>query len=346
MGHTVNAGTKNKKSIRAQKMVVYDALLHRLYQVNKFQAVKMGLENMKQMDRLLGHPSLAYDVVHVAGTNGKGSVSWKLAKTLETTLGCRTGLFVSPHIACFRERIQVNGSFITEAQVEALLPVVFQLAQDHGIPATFFEFTTLLAMLHFQRMKTDVVVFETGLGGRLDATNIVSPCLTVITSIGYDHVGILGSSLAEITREKAGIIKPEVPVVIGPSVDYALVASQAQRLRAPVRQLPRAWTSLEDDFEQENTALAALALKELGQAIATKRVRLVGSPLAALSSTSPASWTGSLQSRPPCRFEVIPPSASAQRKAWCILDVAHNPAAISSLLKKLNHCSNGLQTPH
>ncbi|RHY34298.1 hypothetical protein DYB32_008417 [Aphanomyces invadans] len=193
-------------------MTTYDRLVQRLLRVNQFpHTVKMGLRNSIALHEALGSPAKHFDTIHIAGTNGKGSVSWKLAKALESS-GFKTGLFVSPHVSCFRERIQVNGNLISEAQLEDLLPTIFDKSTQLAIPATFFELTTALALQHFAREEVDCVVLETGLGGRLDATNIVTPVVSVITSIG-----ILGSTLPEIAREKAGIIKPSVPVVCGPN---------------------------------------------------------------------------------------------------------------------------------
>ena len=175
----------------------------------------MGLQNIERLHDALGRPLDAVPtVVHVAGTNGKGSVCIKVARALEAT-GLRTGLFVSPHISCFRERMQVNRLPISEAEVEKLVPLIFDCANAKDIPATFFEMTTALAFLHFQQAGAHAAVLETGLGGRLDSTNICKPAVSVITSISLDHTKILGEK-GRTLLEKAGIMKPGVPVVIGP----------------------------------------------------------------------------------------------------------------------------------
>lgn len=178
---------------------------------------KYGLDTMKR----LSPKKLNFQVIHVAGTNGKGSVCWKIAKVLEKHK-YKVGLFVSPHIHTFHERIQINGQYITDAQMDTLLPGLYQRAKN--VPVTFFELTTLLALDHFEKEKVDVVVLETGLGGRLDATNIVSnPLLCIITSIGLDHTHILGNSISKIATEKAGIFKPNAHVLVGQNTPAALL---------------------------------------------------------------------------------------------------------------------------
>ena len=154
-------------------MSEYERLVRKLYQTNLFNPVKLGLENMDRLHEILGRPMDRPDVavVHVAGSNGKGSVALKTAHTLQRHGGIKVGLFVSPHISSFRERIQIDGVPISEMQVEAHLRKVFDICDSGGIPATFFEVTTALAFRIFDAEGADVVVLETGLGGRLDATN-------------------------------------------------------------------------------------------------------------------------------------------------------------------------------
>lgn len=210
----------------------YNEMIERLFcRFPSFQKVgagayKPGIANMEFADQLMGHPHHNYKIIHVAGTNGKGSVSNMLASVLAAG-GLKVGLYTSPHILDFRERIRV----ISASQVsgnsdrnESLIPkedvwdFIMQWHEtfDH-LDMSFFEITTLLALDWFARQKTDIVVLETGLGGRLDSTNIVNPVLSVITNIGLDHCDMLGGTLPEIAFEKAGIIKPKVPVVVGES---------------------------------------------------------------------------------------------------------------------------------
>ena len=193
-------------------------------------AYKPGIANMEFADQLMGHPHRNYGIIHVAGTNGKGSVSNMLASVLAAT-GLRVGLYTSPHILDFRERIRIvschpepschpersEGSFrlIPKEDVWKFIRQ-WQDTFDH-LDMSFFEITTMMALDWFASQHVDMVVLETGLGGRLDSTNIVTPVLSVITNIGLDHCDLLGSTLPEIAFEKAGIIKPEVPVVVGES---------------------------------------------------------------------------------------------------------------------------------
>ena len=182
----------------------YSNLLKSLYKINVYNPVKMGLENTQQLYNYIGRPLDQMYIVHVAGTNGKGSVSLKTAECLKRS-GLKTGLFVSPHISSFRERVQINGNPLNEEDVITLLPEVFELCKKKNIPATFFEITTIMSFLQFQRHQCDAVVLEVGLGGRLDATNVVTkPTLSIITSIQLDHMKILGDTIEKIAMEKAG----------------------------------------------------------------------------------------------------------------------------------------------
>jgi len=178
--------------------------------------VKLGLRNIRRLSADLGDPHTDYPIVHVAGTNGKGSTCSFIASIL-TANGYRVGLFTSPHLSDFRERIRINGRKISpEAVTEFIEYHRPQLEKHH---ATFFETTTAMAMWHFARKNVDIAVLETGLGGRLDATNIVTPRVTVITNIALEHTHILGATIARIAGEKAGIIKPNVPLVTGVADD-------------------------------------------------------------------------------------------------------------------------------
>ena len=181
-------------------------------------AYKPGIANMEFADQLMGHPHRKYKVVHVAGTNGKGSVSNMLASCLAAS-GLKVGLYTSPHILDFRERIRIvtdeSYRLIPKEDVWSFIGQ-WQDTFDH-LDMSFFEITTILALNWFADREVDIVVLETGLGGRLDSTNIVSPVLSVITNIGLDHCDMLGGTLPEIAFEKAGIIKPKVPVVVGES---------------------------------------------------------------------------------------------------------------------------------
>ncbi len=173
---------------------------------------KPGLGTAIALDDWLGNPHRAYKCIHVAGTNGKGSVSNLLAATLQES-GYRVGLFTSPHLADFRERIRVNGEMIDKRSVSRFVERYFKSGLT--CEPSFFELTTAMAFEYFKQQKVDYAVIEVGLGGRLDSSNIITPILSVITNISIDHTQFLGNTLAQIASEKAGIIKPGVPVVVG-----------------------------------------------------------------------------------------------------------------------------------
>ncbi len=176
------------------------------------KAYKEGLENTLALDEHFGHPHSKYKTVHVAGTNGKGSCSHTLAAMLQAE-GLKTGLFTSPHLVDFRERIKVNGLCVSEEWVVDFVEKEKNFFEP--LKPSFFELTTAMAFKFFAKQEVDVAVIEVGLGGRLDCTNIISPMLSVITNISFDHTQFLGHTLQQIAAEKAGIIKKEVPVVVG-----------------------------------------------------------------------------------------------------------------------------------
>lgn len=177
-------------------------------------AYKNNLDNTLRLDQLYGHPHKNYKTIHVAGTNGKGSVSHMLAAILQSA-GYKTGLYTSPHLKDFRERIRIDGKMIPESAVVDWVNKYRINNEMWKIDPSFFELTVALAFDYFARDKVDVAIMEVGLGGRLDSTNIITPELSVITNIGLDHVNLLGDTKEKIASEKAGIIKPKIPVVIG-----------------------------------------------------------------------------------------------------------------------------------
>lgn len=179
-------------------------------------AYKKDLHNTIELCNTLGNPQTKFKSVHIAGTNGKGSTSHMLAAILQQA-GYKTGLYTSPHLKDFRERIKVNGEMVSEGFVVAFTERMKTVTEE--IKPSFFELTVAMAFEYFAEQKVDVAIIETGLGGRLDSTNIIAPVLSIITNIGYDHMNILGNTLEEIAFEKAGIIKPGIPVVIGSYTD-------------------------------------------------------------------------------------------------------------------------------
>lgn len=183
-----------------------------LYQNIGTDAYKPGLGNTLALDEYFGHPHQKFRTVHVAGTNGKGSVSHITAAILQKA-GYKVGLYTSPHLKDFRERIRINGQMIPESEVVDFVEGHQQKIKE--IAPSFFEMATLMAFNWFAQNTVDVAVIEVGLGGRLDSTNIITPLVSVITNISFDHTAMLGNTLAAIAGEKAGIIKPGVPVVVG-----------------------------------------------------------------------------------------------------------------------------------
>jgi dihydrofolate synthase/folylpolyglutamate synthase len=196
-------------------------------------AFKKDLTNILILCERLGNPHTKFKTIHVGGTNGKGSVSHMLAAVLQMA-GYKTGLYTSPHLYDFRERIRINGEMVEENFVidfvEKIKPVI------EAIEPSFFEITVAMAFEYFAQQKADVAVIEVGLGGRLDSTNIISPQLSVITNIGWDHMNMLGNTLQEIAAEKAGIIKENIPVVIGERKEEtaAVFEKTAQTKNAPI----------------------------------------------------------------------------------------------------------------
>ncbi len=218
---------------------LYSFIDYSLTRAFRYTPDKFNLERMLRLLELLGNPHQQYHVIHVAGTKGKGSTAAMIASAL-LAAGYKTGFYTSPHLQEYTERIQVDGQEISKADMVSLLeemkPLVAQV--EH---LTTFEITTALGFLYFARQGVDVAVVEVGLGGRLDATNVVAPLVSVITSLSYDHMAVLGNTLAEIAGEKAGIIKPGRPVVLAPQKDEArlVVERVAHERGAPLTLLGR-----------------------------------------------------------------------------------------------------------
>lgn len=202
----------------------------------------MTLDRPRALLKALGSPQDRYPIIHITGTKGKGSVGAMCAAALQAS-GLRAALYSSPHLQDFRERFRVDNALITPdefvAMINRMRPIMDTMPDD----ITWFEVTTALAFLYFAEREVDVAVIEVGLGGRLDATNVVTPIVSVITSLSYDHTHLLGDSLASIAREKAGIIKPGVPVVSAPQPEEALqvLAEVAAARRAPLTLIGRDW---------------------------------------------------------------------------------------------------------
>jgi len=305
--------------------------------------IKPGLKRITRLLELLGDPQLKYPVVHVAGTNGKGSTSAMLASVLKEA-GFTTGLYTSPHLVKFNERIQVSGKKITGPELSEAVRIVRKAAAKMpGAPITFFEFTTAMAFVHFSLSKADIAVIETGMGGRFDATNAVEPDVSVITNVNIDHTQYLGNKLAEIAREKAGIIKPGRPVITGERKREALsvIRKKAKECSSSLYVLGKEFKvhgkpaslsysglelglkglrlSLSGAHQAMNAGLALAAIEALRQ-------RGFHIPVGAIrSGLRKAAWPG--------RFETI------SKRPLVILDGAHNPAGARTLAAALKELS-------
>jgi dihydrofolate synthase / folylpolyglutamate synthase len=203
-------------------------------------AITKDLSNTIALCKLLNHPEDKFNSVHVAGTNGKGSTSHMLAAILQTA-GYKTGLYTSPHLKDFRERVRINGAMISE---QAVIDFVAHYKEDiERLNLSFFEMTVGLAFDHFVKNQVDIAIIETGLGGRLDSTNVITPLVSVITNIGWDHTDLLGNTLPLIAVEKAGIIKPGIPAIIGERQDEVadVFINKAKDVGAPIRFAADEW---------------------------------------------------------------------------------------------------------
>ena len=275
--------------------------------------IRPGLETTWRLVDTLRVDPARMKFIHVAGTNGKGSVCAMLDSICRAA-GMKTGLFTSPHLITFRERIRVDGEMIGEAEVAARLTAIRDLSAGWNPAPTFFEITTALALAHFQSARVDIVVLETGMGGSLDSTNIVTPLVSVLTPIDFDHERWLGATLPQIAAEKAGIIKPVVPVVTAPQSEEvaAVIAHIALQRRALLHEVrgpvENVFIGLAGHYQRWNAALAIHALDHARLAV----------PLDAITSgLASVTWPG--------RFQRI--------RERIIVDGAHNPAAARCLVQ-------------
>ncbi len=299
----------------------YPEALDWLYSTQLF-GIKLGLESPRRLLReYLAYPPRQTRVIHVAGTNGKGSTCAFMDSVARAT-GTRTGLFTSPHLIRYGERIRISGIEIGEEEISTHLTALRSLVADWEHHPTFFELTLALAMRHFKERACELVILETGMGGRLDATTAVPADVTVLTPISLDHQQWLGETLTEIAREKAAIIVPGKPVFSSPQHPEVrrVIEQVANERRAPLEFLEEPLLgyalSLPGEHQQENAALAVEALHATGITLGYETVK------AGLGSTS---WPG--------RFERVDRSPETHTgKQTLILDIAHNPAATTALV--------------
>ncbi len=299
-----------------------------MYQRQGKQAFKKNLNNIRAFDTYLGHVSQRFKNIHVAGTNGKGSVSHMLASILQEA-GYKTGLYTSPHLKDFRERIRINGRMIRKNTVINFVKRHQKFFEKHRL--SFFEMTVGMAFEYFARKQVDIAVIETGLGGRLDSTNIINPELSIITNIGLDHTNMLGNSIAKIAEEKAGIIKPNTPVVIGKkqadtSPVFKRIATQkkAKLIYAEMQKFAIYESDLKGLYQNENLQTVSAAveqLRKMGWKISEKAVKN--------GLKNVVENTGIRG-----RWDIL------QRSPLVVADTAHNRDGLSIVLQQI------FQTPH
>lgn len=318
-----------------------------IYNLNKY-GIKLGLKNISYLLSLFDNPHLKTKVIHVAGTNGKGSTSAIIYSILQK-FNYKVGLYTSPHLVDFQERMRINGEFITREEVCSLLkrmkPAINKVAHTEGYQhPTFFEVITAMAFLYFYEKKTDFAVIEVGLGGRLDATNVCQPEVSVLTHIDFDHMDKLGSTLAQIAGEKAAIIKENTPVVSARQLPEAaqVISKIAQDKKAPLycygkkfnttlissslegnyfhysgiyNKIDNLFIPLAGEFQLENSALAVATvelLAKMGFEIGQEKI---------IEGVKSSQWPG--------RFEIV------REKPLIILDGAHNPNGVSQFITNL-----------
>lgn len=316
-----------------------NSIIDYLYGLER-HGIKPGLERVSALLDALGGPQKSFRAVHVAGTNGKGSVAAMTASIL-TAAGYKTGLYTSPHLSRFNERITISGRKITDSELYRAAKEVRKALMRAGIEGiTFFEFTTAMAFLHFREKKVDLAVVETGMGGRLDATNLVVPHVCVITNIGLDHTAWLGSTIKEIAAEKAGIIKPGAPVVTGETKARALsvIKAAARKASSPLYVSGRDFHAKGSSGSFDYSGLSGGLCKLKTSLFGAHQVQNAACALAAIEAlrsngiliTEAAVRKGLRQASWPGRFEIL------SRRPIVILDGAHNPAGAKALKETLS----------
>ena len=321
----------------------YEKLLSRLYTTNLFNEKNDGLNVMNRLHDAIGSPmdlsSNDVSIIHIAGSNGKGSTSLKIAHALKLA-NYRVGLFSSPHISSFRERIQINEVPVSESRIEKGLTEIFNICDTQNIPATFFEVVTSLAFMIFAQEKVDIVVLETGLGGRLDATNIIKqPVLSVITTIGLEHTAILGDTVEKIALEKGGIIKEGCPLLVGKNVPVDVLRECAKEKKAS--RFYECDDVLGKEESQDDTTTSFVDYDAENSRISTAALTILQNIWKEDGSSKQISSeliNEGVKVMPSCRFEEvnINNSLTNNTSVTVILDVAHNPQALEYLIAKLH----------
>ncbi|MCL2168068.1 MAG: Mur ligase family protein [Lentimicrobiaceae bacterium] len=307
-------------------------------------AYKEGLENIEQLAEMAEHPEKKLQAIHIAGSNGKGSVAHLLASYFQE-LGCKTGLFTSPHLIDFRERIKINGKMISEQKIIDFIEKYQKKLSK--IEPSFFEMTTILAFDYFVNEEVDIAIIETGLGGRLDATNILSPTLSVITNISLEHTKTLGNTFAKIAFEKAGIIKMNTPVVIGEfhPETFPIFEEVAKQKKAPLFLSEEYHGDLQfgGHYQQKNIGTFLKCMEVIGASSnktesrkqKVERINNLHKSVQSASSVCLQNAIKNLYTNTGFmgRWQII------SEKPFTICDVAHNPAGIKLVMKQLQELS-------
>lgn len=278
--------------------------------------INLGLDRVSAVLKELGTPHKKFKSIHVAGTNGKGSVCAMLASILQES-GLKVGLFTSPHLFKWNERIRINGEDITDSNVKCQMTNVKLVEEKLGLKLTQFEIITCVAFQYFAEQKVNIAVIEVGMGGRLDATNVITPLVSVITNVELDHTEYLGDTLAKIAEEKAGIIKSGVPVVTAetkPEV-LAVIDSAAKKMEAGIEVVMR-----EKKREMRNGLFGSY--QRINEAVAVRVSELLAVGRENISAgLSKTVW--------PARFQIV------SQNPFIIIDGAHNPAGAKALIESL-----------
>ena len=290
-----------------------------MYQRVGAPAMRLGLDQMNRLSAALGNPHRSLKCIHIAGTNGKGSTAHMLASVLQTA-GYTVGLYTSPHLKDFRERIKINGQLIDKEIVVDFVKKNLELLESGNY--SFFEATVGMAFSYFSKARVDVAIIEVGLGGRLDATNIITPILSIITHISMDHQQFLGNTIESIAVEKAGIIKKNVPVILGQNKEpvVKVIHEIAETLSSPLffsNPSETYTTDLLGDYQKENVATAYMALQVLTEFDVNEDHMQKGLQAVAKNTGLEGRW------------QIL------ERSPMVIADVAHNEAGISAVMNQL-----------
>ena len=293
-----------------------------IYQRTGEIAYKADIGNIVKASEILKNPHLNFKSVHIAGTNGKGSTAHMIASILQES-DYKVGLYTSPHLKDFRERIKINGKMISK---EAVVDFVHQYKTDfEKIEMSFFEFTVAMAFNYFSEEEVDIAIIETGLGGRLDSTNIINPLVSVITNIGFDHTALLGNTIEEISNEKAGIIKEKTPLIIGRKQKECekIFITKAKENNSSINFCSgkvNYQTDLKGNYQSENVRTTLFSIKEIqkqGFTISEKNIKK-----GLMSVIKNTSLLG--------RWQIL------QNKPLIICDSAHNKDGIKEVVKQLS----------